>query len=249
MDSKHPIDLYFAATPNGWKISIMLEELGVEYNVIPVNLAKGEQFHEDFLAISPNNRIPAIVDHHPTFSNIGGPISVFESGAILKYLGEQFGRFYPPATDIRGRVAVDQWLFWQIGGLGPMAGQLSHFINYAPSLAPDTNHEYSLERYRSEYLRLFQVMDNQLEKTEYLAGTQYSIADIASWPWIVPYKRFLGDDGMAAYPNLRRWFVAIKNRPAVKRGMNIMKEQAKKPLIESLNSESRSILFPNKSKL
>ncbi len=207
------IDLYFAPTPNGWKISIMLEECGLEYALKPVNLGRGDQFKPEFLTISPNNRMPAIVDHDAP----GGALSIFESGAILVYLAEKSGQFLP--SELHRRFGVLQWLFWQVGGLGPMAGQLSHFVNYAPGGA--AAHDYSHTRYANEYDRLFAVMERSLDRNEYLAG-DYSIADIATWPWVVPYKRF--GQSMDAYPGVRRWFDAIKVRPAVQRGMDVGKD-------------------------
>ena len=173
------IDFYYAPTPNGWKISIMLEEISIPYKVIPVNLGKGDQFKPEFLAISPNNRMPAIIDHD---GPEGKQISVFESGAILMYLGEKTGKFFPQTS--REKTRVLEWLFWQVGGLGPMAGQLSHFVNYAPNFPGD--HSYSTGRYQNEYDRLLGVMDTVLKDHEYLAG-EYSIADMASFPWVLIY--------------------------------------------------------------
>ena len=209
------IDLYYAPTPNGWKISIMLEECNIPYKVIPVNLGKGDQFKPDFLSISPNNRIPAIVDHE---GSKGKKVSVFESGAILMYLGEKAGKFLP--EDPIKRVKVLEWLFWQVGGLGPMAGQVSHFVNYAPNFPGD--HSYSEKRYKNEYDRLLGVMDFVLNEKDFLAG-EYSIADIASFPWITAYKRYEVD--LDKFPNVRRWFDNIKNRPAVRKGIDVGKEQ------------------------
>ena len=209
------IDLYYAPTPNGWKISIMLEECNIPYKVIPVNLGKGDQFKPDFLSISPNNRIPAIVDHE---GSKGKKVSVFESGAILMYLGEKAGKFLP--DDPVQRVKVLEWLFWQVGGLGPMAGQVSHFVNYAPNFPGD--HSYSEKRYKNEYDRLLGVMDFVLNEKDFLAG-EYSIADIASFPWITAYKRYQVD--LDKFPNVRRWFDHIKNRPAVRKGIDVGKEQ------------------------
>jgi len=224
------IDLYFAPTPNGWKITIMLEECGLPYRVQPVNLGKGDQFKPEFLRISPNNRMPAIVDDEAP----GRPISIFESGAILVYLAEKSGRFLPP--DLHRRFDVLQWLFWQVGGLGPMAGQLSHFVNYAPGGPPA--HVYSHTRYKNEYDRLFAVMERDLQEKEYLAG-DYSIADIAAWPWLVPYKRF--EQSMDDYPNVRRWFDAVKARPAVQRGMDVGKD-LRRPAGE-MSEEARKLMF------
>lgn len=205
------IDLYYWPTPNGWKISIMLEECGLPYTVKPVNIARGEQFAPDFLAVSPNNRIPAIVDHD---GPDGKPIAIFESGAILQYLAEKSGWLLPP--DVRGRYRVLQWLNWQVGGFGPAAGQLSHFVNYAPEVM-----DYPLKRYRNEYDRLLGVLERRLADRQYIAG-DYSIADIAVWPWLVPYKRF--GQSLDAYPGVRRWHQAMKSRPAVQRGVDVGKE-------------------------
>ena len=230
------IDLYYAPTPNGWKITIMLEECSMPYKVIPVNLGKGDQFKPDFLKISPNNRMPVIVD-----SSLSDPISVFESGAILMYLAEKSGRFF--GEDERERVRVLEWLFWQIGGLGPMAGQVSHFVNYAPNFPGD--HSYSEKRYKNEYDRLLGVMNNVLESREYLAGN-YSIADMASFPWVTAYKRYEVD--LDSFSNVRRWFDDIKNRPAVRRGIDVGKEarsfgkkQTKESLDMMFNQTSSSI--------
>lgn len=202
------IDLYFAATPNGWKITIMLEECGLPYTVKPVNIGVGEQFQPEFLAISPNNRIPAIVDHAP--ADGGGPLSVFESGAILFYLAEKTGRFLP--KDLRGRTATHEWLMWQMGGLGPMLGQNGHFKLYAPEKLP-----YAIDRYGREAERLYGVLDRQLARTgAYLAGPDYTIADMAAFPWLITHKA-QGID-MAAFPHAARWFADVRARPAVKAG-------------------------------
>lgn len=206
------IDLYYWPTPNGWKITIFLEESGLPYRVVPVNLNRGEQTTPSFVAISPNGRIPAIVDHAPVEGS--EPVALFESGAILQYLAEKHGCLLPSAPVEKYRVL--QWLYWQVGGLGPMAGQLSHFVNYAPERM-----DYPLRRYKSEYMRLLTVLDAQLRKTEFLAG-EYSIADIAAWPWLVPYKRF--EVSLDHLPSLRRWHEAIKNRDAVRRGMDVGKD-------------------------
>jgi len=199
------IDLYFWTTPNGLKIPIFLEEAGVAYHPKPVNIGKGEQFDPQFLRYAPNNRIPAIVDNAP--ADGGAPISVFESGAILQYLGRKTGKFYP--TEERARVEVEQWLFWQVGGLGPMAGQNHHFNIYANERIP-----YAMERYIKETARLYGVLDRRLADREFVAGS-YSIADIACYPWIVPYER--QSQNLADFPHLKRWFETIAARPAVKR--------------------------------
>ena len=221
------IDLYYAPTPNGWKITIMLEECSIPYNIIPVNLGKGDQFKPEFLAISPNNRMPAIIDHE---GPSGNKISVFESGAILMYLGEKSGKFF--STDPFEKIKVLEWLFWQVGGLGPMAGQVSHFVNYAPNFPGD--HSYSEKRYKNEYDRLLGVMDNVLLERQYLAG-DYSIADMASFPWVTAYKRYEVD--LNKFKNVRRWFDDIKSRPAVRKGMDVGKDKrnfGQKPTKESL---------------
>jgi GST-like protein len=221
------IDLYYAPTPNGWKITIMLEECSLPYRIIPVNLGKGDQFKPEFLAISPNNRMPVIVDDD---GPQGEKISVFESGAILLYLGEKTGKFLP--SHQIDRIKVLEWLFWQVGGLGPMAGQVSHFVNYAPNFPGD--HSYSEKRYKNEYDRLLGVMDNILSEREYLAG-DYSVADMASFPWVTAYKRYEVD--LNKFKEVRRWFDTMKNRPAVRKGMDVGKDErtfAQKPTKESL---------------
>ena len=199
------IDLYYWPTPNGHKITMFLEETGLPYKIIPVNIGKGDQFKPDFLKIGPNNRMPAIVDHEP--AEKGAPISVFESGAILLYLADKTGKFI--AKDLRGRVETLQWLFWQMGGLGPMAGQNHHFAQYAPEKIP-----YAIDRYVRETNRLYAVMDKRLADREFLAGP-YSIADMACYPWTVPYER--QGQKLEDFPNLKRWFEAIKARPATVR--------------------------------
>ncbi len=196
------IDLYYWTTPNGHKITMFLEEAGLPYTIRPVNIGKGEQFTPEFLAIAPNNRMPAIVDHAP--QDGGAPISIFESGAILLYLAEKTGRFIAP--DLRGRTETLEWLFWQMGGLGPMAGQNHHFSQYAPEKIP-----YAIERYVKETNRLYGVMNNRLADRPFLAG-DYSIADMASYPWIVPYER--QGQKLEDFPHLKRWFEAIAARPA-----------------------------------
>jgi GST-like protein len=207
------IDLHYAPTPNGWKISIMLEELGLPYTVIPVNLREGEQFRPEFLAISPNNRIPAIVDRAP--ADGGEPIALFESGAILIYLAEKTGRLLP--QDVRGRFGVIQWVMWQMSGLGPMLGQHGHFALYAAEKIP-----YAIQRYRDEAARLYAVLDRQLGQTgAYVAGAEYSIADIACFPWTMTHKAqgFTLDD----YPNVKRWYADVRARPQVQKGLAVGK--------------------------
>jgi GST-like protein len=227
------IDLYYAPTPNGWKISIMLEELGLPYNVIPVNIRTGEQFRPEFLAVSPNNRIPAIVDHQP--ADGGGPFSVFETGAILIYLAEKSGSYLP--ADLRGRSRTIQWVMWQMAGLGPMLGQHGHFALYAAEKIP-----YAIERYRDEAARLYGVLDRQLGKTgAYVAGAGYSIADIACFPWTMTHKAqgFTLDD----YPNVKRWYAEVRARPQVQAGLAIGKF-----VKEPFNEESRRAMFGQMAK-
>ena len=221
------IDLYHWPTPNGHKITIFLEEAGVEYRIHPVDIGKGDQFKPEFLAIAPNNRIPAIVDTAP--ADGGRPISLFESGAILLYLAEKTGLFLP--KDLRGRAEVLQWLFWQVGGLGPMAGQNGHFAIYAAEKIP-----YAIDRYVKETGRLYGVMNRRLADREYLAG-DYSIADMASYPWIVPYERH-GQD-LAQFPHLKRWFDAIAARPAVRKVYEAVAPSYSKPMTD----EERKVLF------
>ena len=207
-----PIELHYWPTPNGWKITIMLEELGVPYEVKYVNIGTGEQFEPSFLKIAPNNRMPAIVDPE---GPDGKPISIFESGAILQYLGRKFAKFYP--ADERARVEVEQWLFWQMGGLGPMAGQAHHFRQYAPEKLP-----YAIDRYTNEVNRLYGVMNKRLADREFLAG-EYSIADMASIGWTRSYKN-QGQD-LDDFPHLKRWFDAILARPAVERALAVGQER------------------------
>ncbi|MFQ3254154.1 MAG: GST-like protein [Loktanella salsilacus] len=206
-----PIDLYFWPTPNGWKVSIALEEFGLPYTTHLVNIGKGDQFKPDFLAISPNNRMPAITD--PDGPD-GAPISIFESGAILQYLARKTGKF-GGATE-RDRIAVDQWLMWQMGGLGPMAGQAHHFLKYAPAMDPPNDLPYAKNRYRTEVARLYGVMDKQLARHEFIAGNDYSIADMACWGWASLWEgqqQTLDDK-----PHLARWLDQVGTRPAVLRG-------------------------------
>jgi GST-like protein len=204
------IDVYYWPTPNGWKITIALEEMGLPYRVIPVNIGRGEQFKPEFLAISPNNRMPAIVDPEAP----GGKIAIFESGAILLYLAEKTGKFMP--KDLHGRYEVVQWLMWQMGGLGPMAGQTHHFRQYAPEKI-----QYAIDRYTNEVNRLYGVMNKRLSDREFLAG-DYSIADMASWPWVVPHQR--QGQNLDEFPHLRRWFETLRARPQVQKGFGVMRE-------------------------
>jgi GSH-dependent disulfide-bond oxidoreductase len=221
------IDFYYWPTPNGWKVSIMLEETGTPYNVIPVDISAGEQFKPDFLAISPNNRMPAIVDPN---GPDGNPMSLFESGAILIYLADKTGHFIP--SNPRDRYTVIQWLMFQMGGVGPMLGQAHHFRQYAPEQIP-----YAINRYTNEATRLYRVLDKQLSQVEYVAG-DYSIADMAIFPWIVPHER--QGQNLSDYPNLKRWFDAINQRPAVQRGLALLREQRVNP---DMDEKAREILF------
>ena len=204
------IDLHYWPTPNGHKITLFLEETGLPYEIKVVNIGKGDQFTPEFLAIAPNNRMPAIVDHEP--ADGGEPISVFETGAILVYLAEKTGKFLP--QDLRGRVETLQWLMWQMGGLGPMAGQASHFLIYANGKAP-----YAEERYTNETGRLFGVLNNRLADRAFVAGDDYTIADMASYPWVYPYERF--QQSLDDFPHLKRWYEAIYARPATARAYKI----------------------------
>lgn len=223
------IDLYYWPTPNGHKITLFLEEAGLPYQIKPVNIGKGEQFEPAFLTIAPNNRMPAIVDRAP--ANGATPVSLFESGAILLYLAEKTGKFMP--KDLHGRAEVLQWLFWQMGGLGPMAGQNHHFSAYAPEKIP-----YAIDRYVKETARLYAVLDKRLADRSFIAGDDYTIADMASYPWIVPHER--QGQKLEDFPNLKRWFDAIWARPATKAAYALGKEyQAIAPTSE----EARKILF------
>ena len=230
------IDLHYWTTPNGHKITLFLEETGLPYRIHPVNIGKGEQFAPDFLKISPNNRIPAIVDQAP--ADGGAPLSVFESGAILLYLAEKTGKLIP--GDLRGRAEVSQWLFWQVGGLGPMAGQNGHFRSAAPEPIP-----YAIERYTNETSRLYGVLDKRLADRAFLAGADYSIADIASYTWIVPYERHA--QNLDDFPHLKRWFEAIRARPATVRAYEIAAKINPNPPV-ARTKEERRILFGQKAR-
>jgi GSH-dependent disulfide-bond oxidoreductase len=225
---RKPIDLYFWPTPNGWKVSIMLEECRLPYNIIPVNIAKGEQFKPAFLKISPNNRMPAIVDHDGPGRR---PISVFESGAILQYLGRKTRKFYP--ANERARVVVDEWLFWQMANLGPKAGEMNHFRRYAPEKLP-----YAIERFSNEMNRLYGVMNTRLKNRRFLAGA-YSIADMACVGWIRHAER--QGETFEGFPHLKRWLKAVRARPAVQRGMHIRVEEASR--VDVTDPKVRAVLF------
>lgn len=229
-----PIELYYWPTPNGWKISIMLEECGLPYDVRLVNIGKGDQFKPEFLAISPNNKMPAIVDPEGPG---GAPISVFESGAILQYLGRKTGQFYP--ADERARVEVDQWLFWQMGGLGPMAGQAHHFRIYAPEKIP-----YAIERYTNEVHRLYGVMNTRLKDRDYLAG-DYSIADIACIGWTKSWEK--QGQNIEEFPYLKGWLERVLARPAVQRGLAINVEQ-RAQLDLAKDKDAQSVLFGQRAR-
>ena len=222
------IELYYWTTPNGHKITIFLEESGLPYTIAPVKIGAGEQFKPEFLDISPNNRIPAIIDRDP--QDGGAPIPVFESGAILLYLAEKTGRFIP--SDLRGRVEALQWLFWQMSGLGPMAGQNHHFSQYAPEKIP-----YAIDRYVKETNRLYGVLNKRLADRPFLAG-DYSIADMAAYPWIVPHER--QGQNLDDFPNLKRWFKEIEARPAVIRAYERAKEINTEPTV---SEEAKNVLF------
>lgn len=229
--TNEPMKLYFAPTPNGWKITIMLAELELPYELCPIHLGKGEQFSEEFLTMNPNHRIPVLTDDE---GPDGKPITLFESGAILLWLADKSGRLLPAHGGARYRVL--QWLFWQVGGLGPMAGQLSHFINYAPDDQP-----YSLKRYSLEFERLLAVMERGMENCDWLAGDNYSIADISSFPWVVPYKRF--NQGLHQFPRVRAWFDRMKERAAVRAGIDVGKEYRTQISDGRRDEEARKTLF------
>lgn len=228
------IDLYYAPTPNGWKISILLEECEIPYNVNYVNIMSGEQYDPAFLKISPNNRIPAIIDHAP--ADGGEPLSIFETGAIMQYIADKHGKFLP--TDKRDRAHVMQWLMWQMGGLGPMLGQHGHFKLYAPEKIP-----YAIDRYRAETERLYAVLDKQLADNIYVAG-DYSIADMAIFPWVRTYKRQEID--LEKFPNVRRWYDLLKQRPALRKGLDLGKELLNRNPQD--NAKARATLFGIKDK-
>jgi GSH-dependent disulfide-bond oxidoreductase len=229
---QHPIDLYFWPTPNGWKISILLEELGLPYAVHPVNISAGDQFKPEFLAISPNNKMPAIVDPEGPGAK---PISVFESGAIMQYLANKAGKFYP--ADPRARVDVEQWLMWQMGGFGPMLGQNHHFNHYAPEDVP-----YAKNRYITETKRLYGVLDKQLVTHEFVAG-DYSIADMAIFPWARLWERqsVQIDD----FPHVKAWLDKVAARPAVQRGLAVKSEERGK--VDMKDPKVQAVLFGNKA--
>lgn len=223
------IDLHYWPTPNGHKITMFLEEAGLDYRIVPVNIGKGDQFEPDFLAIAPNNRMPAIVDQDP--ADGGAPISVFESGAILLYLADKTGRFHGPTE--RDRIAQREWLMWQMGGLGPMLGQNHHFSRYAPEKIP-----YAIDRYVRETARLYGVLDRRLEGRDFIAGN-YSIADMAAYPWIVPYEA--QGQRIEDYPNVQRWFETIRERPATIEAYR--KGDEVSPPNQPMSDEAKKTLF------
>jgi GST-like protein len=223
------IEVFFAPTPNGWKITILLEELGIPYRITPVDIGAGEQFEPAFLAVNPNNRIPAIIDHAPTE---GAPLTIFESGAILLYLAEKHGRFIP--RDLAGRQATIEWLMWQMSGLGPMLGQHGHFALYANESVP-----YALDRFRNEAARLYGVLDRRLGETgAFLAGGDYTIADMACFPWVMTHKAQKFD--LADFPKVRRWFAQLRAREALQRGVTIGRGQ---PMMAVMSEEMRDRIF------
>jgi glutathione S-transferase/GST-like protein len=236
-----PLELWYWPTPNGWKVSIALEEMGLPYELKPVNIGRGEQFEPAFQAISPNGRMPAIID--PDGPD-GQPLSIFESGAILQYLGLKSGQFYP--QDVRARTEIDQWLFWQVGGLGPMAGQTHHFRQYAPAMIKDQRQiAYGVRRYTDETHRLYGVLDRRLADREFVAG-DYSIADMAIWPWILPTHQ--GQD-LAEFPNLAAWMERVGARPGVKAGRAVGDELRGNLGAASKDAEdARKLLFGQRAR-
>ena len=228
-----PIDLYYWPTPNGWKIAIALEEMGLPYAVHLVDIGKGEQFAPDFLAISPNNRMPAIVDPE---GPDGLPVSVFESGAILQYLARKSGQF--GGTTARERIAVEEWLMWQMGGVGPMAGQAHHFLHYAPDLDPPQVLPYAQDRYRREVGRLYGVLDRRLAQSEFVAGGFVSIADMAIWPWAILWKR--QEQTLDDKPHMARWLAALGDRPGFQRGKALAADRRN---TTGMDRQAQQVLF------
>ena len=229
------IDLYYWPTPNGWKVTIALEEMGLPYQIKYVDIGKGEQFKPDFLTISPNNRMPAMVDHDPQSS--GAPISIFESGAILLYLSEKTGKLI--SSNPRNKVAAIEWLMWQMGGLGPMCGQVHHFSRYAPETIP-----YAVNRYVNEANRLYGVLNKRLEGREYICDDGYSIADIASWGWVAIADWHQID--LEQFPNVKRWDETMRARPAVDKGFAIGREEFERIRKEGMSEEMKKVLFGQK---
>jgi GST-like protein len=234
------IDLYYWPTPNGWKVSIMLEECGLAYRAIPVDIGAGDQFKPDFLRISPNNRMPAIVDHEPPGG--GKPLSMFESGAILEYLADKTGRFLPRSGP--GRYGVLQWVHWQMANLGPMMGNANHFKNYAKQLVDDLAQlAYGTRRFVGEVDRLCGVMDAQLSANRYLAGADYSIADIITWPWACLLGRLIEENVWTTFPNLERWVDELADRPAVQKGRALHREWGERTFSEEERKRREELLF------
>ncbi len=234
------IDLYYWPTPNGWKVTIMLEECGLEYRIMPVDIGGGDQFKPEFLRISPNNRMPAIVDHDPLGG--GAPISIFESGAILEYLADKSGRFLPKAP--AGRYKVLQWVHWQMANLGPMMGNANHFKNYAKNIASDPAQlEYGTKRFVGEVDRLCGVMDAQLSVNKWLAGADYSIADIITWPWAFLVARMIDETVWTTFPNLKRWVDEVGARSAVQKGRHVQQELGQRKLTDEEEKARREMLF------
>lgn len=230
------IDLYYWPTPNGWKTSIALEEMQLAYNLHLINIGTGAQFDPDFLKIAPNNRMPAIIDPN---GPDGSPISIFESGAILQYLARKTGQFGGPTE--RDRIAVEQWLMWQMGGLGPMVGQAHHFLKYAPSMAPPQDLPYAKDRYRNEVSRLYAVLDRQLAKHEFVAGDFFSIADMAIWPWAAGWEG--QQQNLDGKPHFKRWLDLCAARPAVQKGRALAEEQRSNL---QTDKKAQNILFGQK---
>ncbi len=234
------IDVHYWPTPNGWKVTILLEECGMDYNVVPVDIGGGDQFTTDFLRIAPNNRMPAIVDHAP--ADGGEPIAIFESGAILEYLADKAQKFLP--TDPRGRAAVQQWVHWQMANLGPMMGNANHFKNYAKNITDDPGQlEYGTRRFVGEVDRLCGVMDAQLSANEYLAGAAYTIADMITWPWAMLLGRLIDEQVWTEFPHLKRWVDQVGERPAVQKGRAVGKELGKRELTDAEEKARRELLF------
>jgi GST-like protein len=234
------IDVHYWPTPNGWKVTIMLEECGLDYRVVPVDIGAGDQFKPEFLKISPNNRMPAIVDHDP--ADGGEPITIFESGAILEYLADKSGRLLP--REPRKRFRVLQWVHWQMANLGPMMGNANHFKNYAKNIADDPKQlEYGIRRFVGEVDRLAGVMDAQLSANRYLADDAYSIADVITWPWARLTGRLLGEEAWQTFPNLKRWVDEVGARPAVEKGWQVHRDWRQRQLTEEEEKARRELLF------
>ena len=234
------IDLYYWPTPNGWKVSIMLEECGLDFNLIPVDIGGGDQFKASFLKISPNNRMPAIVDHAPLGG--GEPLAIFESGAILEYLAEKTGQFLP--TTPREKYRVLQWVHWQMANLGPMMGNANHFKNYAKNIADDAAQlEYGIKRFTGEVDRLAGVMDANLSVNEYMAGAEYTIADIICWPWACLMAHLIDQKMWETFPHVKRWVDLVGSRPAVGKGFQTAAEWRNQKLTEEQEKARRELLF------